>query len=94
MLIGAILSLLLASLLHSWYAGNAKARITQRAIGFMMYGGRVLAVSVAALLFGLACLWISEGFLAALLGAACYFLLLPLIIVPLLNAFRLIPRPD
>jgi hypothetical protein len=82
----ALLLLIFASLLHSWYAGNSAARVTQRAIGFLAFGGYVLAFSVFLLIGGLALLWISKSFYVVLAGAAIYFLLLPLLISPLLSA--------
>ena len=94
MLVGAILVLLSASFLHSWYSGNAAARITQRAVGFMMFGGLVLAFSVVLLLCGLALLWSATGFVGVMLGAGVYFFALPLLTVPLLTAMNLIPPRD
>ena len=94
LILGAILLLFVASLLHSWYSGNAAVRITQQALGFMMFGSYVLAFSVLLLLCGLALLWSAAGFVGAIIGAAVYFLVLPLIIIPLLTALDLIPRRD
>ena len=94
MILGAILFLLLGSLLHSWYAGNAAARITQKALGFIAFGGYVLAFSIVLLISGLALLWIDAGFLGAVVGAAVYFLVLPLLTLPLLIALNLVPRRD
>jgi len=94
LILGAIFLLLLANLLHSWYAGNAAARLTQRAVGFMMFSGYVLASSVVLLIGGLLLLWIDAGFWVAVVGLAVYFLVLPLLTLPLLSALNLLPRRD
>lgn len=94
MILGAILLLLLASLLHSWYGGNAAARLTQRAVGFMMFRGYVFAFCVVLLISGLALLWVDTGFFGVVVGAAVYFLVLPLLTLPLLTALNLVPRRD
>ena len=94
LVVGAIVTLLFASLLHSWYSGNAAARITQRAGGFMMFGGLVLAFSIFLLLCGLALLWGATSFVGVIIGVGVYFFVLPLLTVPLLTALNLIPPRD
>lgn len=91
MIVGAIGLLFVASILHSWYAGNAAARMTQRATGFVMYGSYVLAFSIFLLVLALGLLWVARGFVAAFAGAAIYFLVLPLLTLPLLTALNLVP---
>jgi hypothetical protein len=60
----------------------------------MMFGGYVLALSMALSISGLALLWASTGFLAAVAAVAIYFLVLPLFILPLLTALNLVPPRD
>jgi hypothetical protein len=92
LILGAILLLLLANLLQSWCAGNATARRSQRAIGFMVFGGYVIAFSVVLLITGLVLLWIAIGFFSVVVGALVYFLVLPFLVMPLLTALNVIPR--
>lgn len=98
MILGAILLLFLASVIHSWYSANAAASETaargEVAIGFIMFGRGVLAFSVVLLIIGLVLLWIATGFPGVIVGAAAYFLVLPLVTLPLLTALNLIPRRD
>lgn len=64
------------------------------ALGFIMFGGYILALSVVLLIIGLALLWAATSFVAVLVGLAVYFLVLPLITLPLLTALNLTPRRD
>ncbi len=65
LILGAILLLFLASVIHSWYSANAAASETaargEVAIGFIMFGRGVLAFSVVLLIIGLVLLWIATG---------------------------------
>jgi hypothetical protein len=58
--------ILLASVLFSWYGGNATAaNRADVAIGFIMHGGKVLVASILILLGGLALIWLGSSFLVA-----------------------------
>ena len=57
----------------------------------MVYGFSVIALSAILLITGLVLLWIGVGFFGAIIGALVYFLLLPLVFMPLLTALNLIP---
>jgi hypothetical protein len=87
MLIVGILVLILASVLHCWYAANAGTERGHAAGGF--YGfGRGLFVPVVLLLLASAILiWWGGSLLWVLLAFIAYFLVLPLIFVPLLQRF-------
>jgi hypothetical protein len=56
-----------------------------------MFGSYVLTFSIALLIGGLVLLWIHRGFLGALVGVAAYFLVLPILTLPLLRALDLVP---
>ena len=85
--------LLLGSLLHSWYGGNSRVKTpSDVAMGFIMYGKYVLAVGIVFLVVGLTVLWIAKGILWAILGALAYFYVLPVVTLPLLVTFKLLPR--
>ena len=62
MTFSAILLLFLASVIHSWYAGNASLPYGQGAGLYRGYGGFVLAVSVLLLVTALILLWWAKGF--------------------------------
>lgn len=91
MTLSAIVLLFLASVIHSWYAGNASAPYGHAAGLVQDHGGIVLAVQVLLLITALVLLCFAKGFWLAVIGAALYFLLLPLITYPLLSALGLIP---
>ena len=92
MAFSAILILLLTSVIHSWYAGNASAPHGEAAGLIRDHGSFVLAVIVLLLVTALILLWWAKGFWSAAVGAGLYFFLLPLITYPLLNAIGLVPR--
>jgi hypothetical protein len=93
-IVSAILLLFLASLLHGWYVHNATIHSSQVAVGYLMYGGYVIAFAVVLLISGLTLLWLARGFLGAAVGAAAYFLILSRITSRLLVALNLVPRRD
>jgi len=89
--IGAIVLLFAASVIHSWYAGNASLPYGLGAGGYRDHRGFVLAVNVLLLMTALILMWWAKGFWSAAVGAGVYFFLLPLITYPLLNMIGLVP---
>ncbi|MCI0440253.1 MAG: hypothetical protein L0177_14150 [Chloroflexi bacterium] len=88
----AVALIMLAGLLHAWYAGHAVAKPGHAARGFHVVGPGVLVASIVMLVGGLALLWFLTGFLSALAAAGVYFFVLPLITMPLLEALKVIPE--
>ena len=85
------LFILLASLLHSWYAGNAAADHWQVAIGYVMHGPKVLVASILLLLGGLLLIWIDSSFFVAAAAAFVYFFVLSPLTVLLLRVLKFVP---
>jgi hypothetical protein len=85
------LFILLASLLHSWYAGNAVADRWQVAISYVMHGPKVLVASILLLLGGLLLIWIGSGFFAAAAAALVYFFVLSPLTLLLLGVLKFVP---
>ena len=80
--------ILLASLLHSWYGGNATAEPAQVARGYRMFGPMVLAASIFCLLGGLVFIWVGSSFLVAASAALVYFFVLSPLSLLLLSAYK------
>lgn len=94
MVLLGFLSVLLACLLHCWYAGNAGAWRSERAIGYIMHGPKVLLVAILFLLTGLLLIWIGTGFALAALVAFIYFFLLSPLTMLLLQSLKFVPPAD
>ena len=92
MLAVGILLILLASVLHGWYGGNATASDADKARGFYSSGLKVLGATVFFLVCGLAATWYAAGFLAAGGGALLYFLALSPTVLYLLRSLGAVPR--
>jgi hypothetical protein len=92
LILTAILLLLLASLLHGWYAGNAAVPISQAAIAFMYYRGYIIAFAAVLLITALTLLWVAKSVWWAASGAGAYFLFFPRVTWRLLIALDLVPR--
>ena len=73
---------------------NARVHSSQVAVGYLMYGGYVIAFALVLLISGLALLWLARGFWGAVVGAAAYFLVLSRVTSRLLVALNLVPRRD
>jgi hypothetical protein len=86
--------ILLASLLHSWYAGNASASRGEVAIGYIMHGPKVLVASILLLLGGLVLIWVGSSFLVAASAVFVYFLMLSPLSVLLLRVLKWVPPRD
>jgi hypothetical protein len=86
--------ILLASLLHSWYAGNATASRGEVAIGYIMHGPKVLVASILLLLGGLVLIWIGSSFLVAASAALVYFFVLSPLSMLLLRGLKWVPPYD
>jgi hypothetical protein len=85
------LFILLASLLHCWYAGNGVADRGQVAIGYAMHGPKVLVASILLLLGGLLLIWIHSSFFVAAAAAFVYFFVLSPLTMLLLGVLKLVP---
>jgi hypothetical protein len=83
--------ILLASLLHSWYGGNAGADRWQVGIGYVMHGPKVLVASILLLLGGLVLIWVDSSFLVAAGAALVYFFVLSPLTLLLLRVLKLVP---
>jgi hypothetical protein len=93
-LIGCLL-ILLASLLVSWYRGNATAaNRADASIGFIMHGGKVLVASIVMLLGGLAFIWLGSNFLVAACATLVFFVVLLPLFLLLLRVFKRVPDFD
>ena len=93
-LVGCLL-VMLASVLHSWYGGNATAaNRADVAIGFVMYGAKVLVASIFFLLGGLALIWVGSSFLFAACATLVYFLVLSPLSMLLLRVLKWVPEHD
>ena len=82
--------LLVAGFLHSWNAGNARRVSTTMHVTYT-FDRIILPVSIFLLIAGIAFVWASAGVWAALGCVAGYFLVLPLIFMPMLEFTHLIP---
>src|SRR6266542_2026902 len=91
MFLFGILLILVASVLHTWHSGHALATPGNAAEGFRAIGPIVLLISIVLLLGGLLLVWRSVSIVAALIAAAIYFFVLPLIMLPLMEWATLIP---
>jgi uncharacterized RDD family membrane protein YckC len=91
MLLAGVLLILVAALLHSWYAGNATAKPGEAAGGFYAFGASCLLVVILLLVAGAILVWLGSSFVAALVSVGVYFFVLPLIFTPLLEWARFIP---
>jgi len=87
----AIALLFLASIVHSWYAGNVSLPRGQAASLIRDHGSLVFIVFTLLLTAALILLWMAKGFWCAAVGAIAYFFLLPLITYPLLSSIGLVP---
>lgn len=81
----------MASVVHSWYAGNASLPHGHAASLVRDHGGFIFAVFSLLLVGALILLWSAKGFWFAVGGAGAYFFLLPLITFPLLTTIGLVP---
>jgi hypothetical protein len=86
--------ILLASVLHGWYGGNATASDADRARGFYSSGLKVLGASVLFLVCGFAATWYAAGFLTTVGSALLYFFALSPIVLYLLRSLGAVPRED
>jgi hypothetical protein len=91
MLFAGVLLVLLAGVLHCWYAGHASAPFPFRALGFQMFGSVVLGIGIMALVVGLGLTWGATSFLGAAIAALGFYFVLPLVTPPLLRALGAIP---
>jgi ribosomal protein S27E len=89
--LGAAVILFVASVIHSWYAGNASLPRGHAAPLVRDHGGLVFTLFTLLLLVALGALWAAEGFWFAIGGAGVYFLVFPLITLPLLTMVGLTP---
>jgi len=87
----AMVLLLAAALLHSWYSGNAVAKRGRAAVGFYSFGPLVLIAAILMLLCSLGIILFTAGILAALGAAGLYFFVMPLILMPILERLGFIP---
>lgn len=92
MLVAGIVLVLLAGVLHSWYAASA-AWPTASSRVFSVFGTQVLLLSIGLLLTGLCLIWSRSGIVTALAAAVIYFVVLPLIFIPALRRSGMVP-PD
>ena len=92
--IGCLL-VLLASVLHSWYASNATAaNRAEVAVGFVMHGAKVLVASILILVAGLVFIWVGSGFLVAAFATVVYFLVISPLSMFLLGVLKWVPEHD
>lgn len=87
------LMLIVASLIHAWFAINKKLPIGQASKTFCLHGTKLLFLSILLLLAGLIIFWTSSGIAAALIAAGIYFFILPFIAVPIQKS-RMPNKPD
>lgn len=80
--------ILIASLIHAWFAINAKATPGTASRTYYSYGKHLLLFTILLLISGLIFFWSSAGILAALVAAGIYFFVLPLVAVPILEKTR------
>ena len=85
MIVLAIVALVLASVLHCWYAANAGMQLGHAAGAFYMFGRSIVVPAILLLLVSVALIWIGGSFLWAVAALIVYFLVMPLIILPLLQ---------
>ena len=90
MIILGLILIFVAGLLHSWYSGNT-GRPENTSLAFSAFGPVVLLVSIVLLIAGAATVWAGAGVLTALGCVAGYFLVLPLVFIPILESVHLIP---
>ena len=88
--VGTVL-IIVAAILHSWYAGSARHPI-EPSRAFAQFGLLVLFLTIILLVTGVLFIWLGSGFLTALAAAGVYFFVLPLVILPLLQRAGLVPR--
>ncbi|HEV2247398.1 MAG TPA: hypothetical protein VGW37_12155 [Terriglobia bacterium] len=86
--------ILLASVLHGWYGGNAAASDADKPRAFYSSGLKVLGASICFLACGLAVTWYAAGFLAMIGGGLLYFLALSPIVLYLLRSLAAVPQED
>lgn len=91
MTLSAIVLLFAASVIHSWYAGNASLPHGHPASLVRDHGGFILALFTLLLVGALILLWSAKGFWFAVGGAVAYFFLFPLVTYPLLSTICLVP---
>ena len=94
MLFAGVLLVLLAGVLHCWYAGHASAPFPFRALGFQMFGSVVLGIGIMALVVGLGLTWGATSFLGAAIAGLVFYFLLPFLTGPLLRALGALPALD
>jgi uncharacterized membrane protein len=85
MIVLGIAALVLASVLHCWYAANAGMKSGHAAGAFYMFGRSIVVPAILLLLVSVALIWIGGSFLWAVAALIVYFLVLPLIILSLLQ---------
>ena len=91
MAVVGIVLLIIAAVLHSWYAGSARHPV-DASWAFAQFGLLVLLLTIILLVTGVLFVWLGSGFFAALVATGVYFFVLPLVFVPLLRRAGLIPR--
>ena len=82
--------LLIASIIHCWWSGNAKAGPGNAAEAFYRHAKGILFFQILLLATALIIFWLSKGFVAALVAAGIYFFVLPLIVLPILAKIGLV----
>ena len=92
MLITGIILVILASILHCWYAANTAALPSYQAMGYMFFGGSALLATVVLLIAGSIAIWIGSSFLACGAAIIVYIFVLPLVIMPYMRRVY-IPAP-
>ena len=85
MLLAGIVTLIFASLIHCWYAANEAAFPGDRAVGYFSFGQLALVISILLLMAAVIMIWIGSSILISIAAIAIYFLLLPLLVMPLMQ---------
>jgi hypothetical protein len=92
MLLAGIITLLIASALHNWYAANEAAYPGDRAVGYFTLGKLTLFASIVLLILGEALIYLGSSILVAGVSGIAYFLILPLLLLPLMQKVY-VPAP-
>src|ERR1700720_1759936 len=85
MLPSGIALLILASVLHCWYAANAGTQRGYQAGAYMRFGRGLLFISILILIAAVIMIWNASSFAVAALAIILYFLLLPLFTMPIMK---------
>ncbi len=79
------LIVVIASIIHCWNAANHAARSGVKAIGYYAFGQLTVYVSLFLLIVGFVIVWLTGSFIEAVGAIAAYFLLFPLLFLPLMQ---------